>query len=373
MMKFNDLDLINSDLNHVIIKNLKKVIKNNNFIFSQEVTTLENKLKILSNSKYAITTGSGTDSLILSLLSLDIKRNKKEIIIPAFSWLSVAEVVLLLGFKPIYADVEIETFNIDIKDVEKKISKNTLAVISTSLFGRSCNLLKLKKICKINNVIHIEDAAQNLGSKIKNKNSCSIADITCTSFFPTKNLGGYGDGGAVFTNQRKIYKKILLLRNHGQKKYSYSDFVGLNSRIGSIQAAVLNKKIKNFKIKINNQIKVYKSYQRFFKKNLISGFPEYKSGETLSQFNILLKKRSEFIKELKKVNMEYKVYYPKPLYRQFNQKIKKKMFLRNSEYICKQIISLPFNDNSKKRHNKVLNTLQVIIDKNKNYFFEKKK
>ena len=145
-MKFNDLDFFNSNLNNKILTNLTKTIKENKFIFSKEVIKLEKKLKKLSNSRYAITTGSGTDSLILSLMAIKRKKNKNEIIIPAFSWLSVAEAVLLLGYKPIYADVETMTFNISVKDVQKKINKKTLAIISTSLFGRSCDLIKLREI-----------------------------------------------------------------------------------------------------------------------------------------------------------------------------------------------------------------------------------
>ena len=372
-MKFNDLDIINSNLNNRILTNLTKTIKENKFIFSKEVNKLEKKLKKLSNSRYAITTGSGTDSIILSLMAIKQEKKKNEIIIPAFSWLSVAEAVLLLGYKPRYADVDSITFNISVKDVQKKINKKTLAIISTSLFGRTCDLIELKKICKKKKIMFIEDAAQNFGSKIGKKNSCSIADITCTSFFPTKNLGGYGDGGAIFTNKKSFYDKILKLRNHGQTKYSESNMIGLNSRIGSLQASVLNEKIIEFRKKIKNQVKTYKSYQKFFEKNFISGFPKYKSGDSVSHFNILVKKRSSFIKHLKKYNIDYKIYYPKPLYKQFNQKLESKILMHNSENICKEIISLPFNDHSKKRHIIVLRALQNIINKNKDYFFEKKK
>lgn len=371
-MKFNDLDIINSNLNNRILTNLTKTIKENKFIFSKEVNKLEKKLKKLSNSRYAITTGSGTDSLILSLMAIKQKKNKNEIIIPAFSWLSVAEAVLLLGYKPIYADVETMTFNISVKDVQKKINKKTLAIISTSLFGRSCDLIKLREICKKKRIMFIEDAAQNFGSKIRKKNSCAIADITCTSFFPTKNLGGYGDGGAIFTNKKNLYDKILKLRNHGQTRYSESNMIGLNSRIGSLQASILNEKTLEFRKKIKNQIKTYKSYQKFFEKNFITGFPKYKSGDSVSHFNILVKKRPSFIKNLKKHNIDYKIYYPKPLYKQFNQKFDRKILMNNCENICKKIISLPFNDHSKKRHKMVLRALQNIINKNKYYFFEKK-
>ena len=199
----NDLDLYNKKLNNKIRKSLNKEIDNNNFIFGKSVKNLENKLSKLINIKYVASVGSGTDALLLSLLCLNLKKND-QIIIPSFSWLSVLEVVLMLGLKPIYAETDLETFNQDLKSVKKLINKKTKVIISTSLFGRSADLIKLKEICKKKKIILIEDAAQNFGSKIKKKDSCSFADLTCTSFFPSKNLGCFGDGGAVFTK-----KKIL--------------------------------------------------------------------------------------------------------------------------------------------------------------------
>ena len=168
-MKFNDLDIINSNLNNRILTNLTKTIKENKFIFSKEVNKLEKKLKKLSNSRYAITTGSGTDSIILSLMAIKQEKKKNEIIIPAFSWLSVAEAVLLLGYKPRYADVDSITFNISVKDVQKKINKKTLAIISTSLFGRTCDLIELKKICKKKKLCLLRMLLKILALKLEKK------------------------------------------------------------------------------------------------------------------------------------------------------------------------------------------------------------
>ena len=214
-MKLNDTDLVNKENFTNIFNNIKKIIRENNFIFGNEVKILENKLANYTKCKNCITVGSGTDALIISLLSINIKKND-EILIPSFSWLSVLEAVKILGAKPIFIDTNINTFNLDETEIIKKISSKTKAIISTSLFGRTANLNKIKKISRKYKIFFIEDAAQNFGSKVNKKDSCSIADITCTSFFPSKNLGCFGDGGAIFTSQKKNAKKIFLLRNHGQ-------------------------------------------------------------------------------------------------------------------------------------------------------------
>ena len=370
-MRINDLDLYNAKFKKKISLKINKIIKNNNFIFGDEVKNIESKLSKFSGTKYAITTGSGTDSLLLSLLSLNKDKKKNQIIIPSFSWLSVAEAVLLLGLEPIYVDVELESYNIDVKDVINKISPKTKAVISTSLFGRTCDLSRLKKICKRHRVILIEDAAQNFGSRVDKKSSLSIADITCTSFFPTKNLGCFGDGGAIFTNNFSTYKKIIKLRNHGQNKYSFSNLPGLNSRIGDIQAGILSIKILDIKNKLRRQKTIYRSYQKFFNKNLITGFPKQRTNDAVNQFSIIVKKRKKLIKEMVKLKIPYKIYYPSPLYKQFQQNVSIKKF-KKTNFLCKHIISLPFNDISKYRHNITLLNLQKIINKNKKFFFEKK-
>jgi len=369
----NDLDIYNKTFNKKILKKLKLVIKENNFIFGESVKKLENSLAKLTKSAYVITVASGTDALFLSLLCLNLKKND-EIIIPSFSWLSVLEVVLILGLKPIFVDTNINDFNSEIDSIEKKISKKTKVIISTSLFGRSQDLIKLRKICSNKRITLIEDAAQNFGSRIGNKDSCTIADLSCTSFFPSKNLGCYGDGGAIFTNNKKLDQKLRLLRNHGQKKYNKSDLAGLNSRIGTLQSAILLEKLKDFKNKKKQQQILYKKYDEFFSNYKIIGYPKIRNNKNFNdvncQFSILVKKRRLLIKYLKKYKIDYKIYYSKPLYNQFS--IKKKYKLKNTEYICNRIISLPFNDISVKRQKKTFEVLNKIINFDRGIFFEKK-
>lgn len=369
----NDLDLYNKKYKKNILKSIVKTIDENNFIFGKDVRKLEKRLSKFTGSKHVSTVGSGTDALLLSLLALNLEKGD-EIIIPSFSWLSVVEVVLLLNLKPIFVESKLEDFNIDINHLKNQLSKRTKAVISTSLFGRTCNLKKLKKILP-KKIILIEDGAQNLGSIFERTNSLNIADISCTSFFPSKNLGSFGDGGAIFTNNIKIFKKIQSLRNHGQVKYSItSTGPGLNSRLGSIQASILLEKLKRLEFKIKNQIRLYRDYQNFFSKRFIGGYPKIttkpNTKDALSMFNIIVKDRPKLIKLLKKENIPYKIYYPSPLYRQYN--LKNKLKFNNTEFLCKSIISLPFNDLSKKRFKSIKVKLDKIILNNKKIFFEKR-
>jgi UDP-2-acetamido-2-deoxy-ribo-hexuluronate aminotransferase len=369
----NDLDIYNKNLKKNILVKLKNAVNENNFIFGKNVKKLELLLAKFTGSNFVVSVGSGTDALMLSLISLNLKKGD-EIIIPSFSWLSVIEVVLLLKLKPVFVDTNINDFNLDVNHVKRLINNKTKVVISTSLFGRTCNLFELKKFLP-KRITLIEDGAQNFGSLYKGKSSLNIADISCTSFFPSKNLGSFGDGGAIFTNNKNINKKLLQLRNHGQVKYSLtSSKPGLNSRLGSLQATILIEKLKKIKSKIINQISFYKKYQNFFSKNEISGFPEIRNTavirDSYSTFNILVKKREILIKDLKKHKIPFKIYYPKPLYNQYN--LKKKIRFKNTEFLCKSIISLPFNDISKKRFTNVIKSLKKIIQNNKKIFFEKK-
>ena len=371
-MRFNDLDLYNAYLKSEIKNKINKVLNQNNFIFGDEVNKLEKSLSKFTGSKYTISVGSGTDALMLSLMCLNLKP-WDEVLIPSFSWLSVLEVVLILKLKPIFLDTKLEDYNLDTSTVEKLINKRTKALISTSLFGRTIDLVKLKKICNKYKIVLIEDAAQNFGSKMNNISSCNIAHITCTSFFPTKNLGSFGDGGAIFTNNNKYYNILRRLRNHGQANYNNSNIVGMNSRLGTIQASILLHKLTDIKKKKDRHKKIYEAYSNFFEKKNIVGYPLSRKKNIFddmnSQFSILVKKRSLLIYYLKKYKIDYKIYYSKPLYKQFN--LKNNIYLKNTEFICKKIITLPFNDFSKHRFNLVIKCLEKIISLNKGIFFEK--
>ena len=352
--------------NKLIKKKISKVIDNKNFILGKEVNILESKLSNFVNTKYSLTVSSGTDALLISLLSLNLKKNS-EVITPAFSYISSAEVILRAGLKPIFCDIEPDTALIDLKKLEKKISKKTSCIIVVSLFGQIPDVLGLKNIKKKYKIPIIEDAAQSFGSKFENKYSCSLFDIGCTSFFPTKPLGCFGDGGAIFTNNKKIYNNSKQLRQHGQKKKYYFYIKVKNAIFDTIQAAVLIEKLKKLKSSINRKKQIYKKYTQFLEKNQNIKFLKLKKKYTSSfpLFNVLVKKRDKLRLYLKKKNIPTNIYYPLSLNDQKifkNLNMKNKMF--NSKKLAKTIISLPFHLSLKDKEIK-------YIAENINKFYKK--
>ncbi len=347
---FNDLDLYNKKYQKKIFKSIFKTVKENNFIFGKKVEKLEKQLSKFTGSKYVCSVGSGTDALLISLLSLNLKKGD-EIIIPSFSWLSVVEVVLFLNLKPIFIETNINDYNLDFNHVKKLISKKTKAVISTSLFGRTCKLDKLKKILP-KKICLIEDGAQNFGSIYKNKNSLNIADISCTSFFPSKNLGSFGDGGAIFTNDKEIYEIGYSAHIHGMGKNRYDyERIGMNARMSTIQAAILLEKLEIFPKELTQRQKVADNYNKILNtKNLDLKLPSiHKNAQSSwAQYTIILPERinrDELQEYLKLKNIPTAVYYPSPInmHQPYSTYPVSKIGLDITNYLSKNVLSLPMH------------------------------
>jgi UDP-2-acetamido-2-deoxy-ribo-hexuluronate aminotransferase len=342
-MKFIDINTEYKSFKKEIDFAIKNIANKGNFILGKENLILENKLKKLTGAKYCSTVSSGTDGLMLALKTLNLKPTD-EIIIPDFTYVSPAEVSAILKYKIKFVDVDKDTFLIDTLKLKKKINKNTKVIIAVSLFGQCPDFDKIKKIIKNQKITIIEDAAQSLGSKYKNKFSCNIADISVTSFFPTKTLGCFGDGGAIFTNKLKYHKKILALRNHGQfKKKYHHEIVGFNARLDTLQAAILLVKIKYFKKSILNRKKIALIYFDKLKNCNKIQLPKIcKFNESVfAQFTIKTKLRSKLIKIFKSQKIPFAIYYPKILSEQkaFKQLENNKI----SKTLTKDIISIPFS------------------------------
>ncbi len=214
----------------------------------------EQKLQILKilyvlflNVKHAISCSSGTDALILSMMALDIKAGD-EIITTPFSFIATAETIAFLGAVPVFVDIDKDTYNIDYNKIEEKITNRTKAIIPVSLYGQMAEMEQINQIAKKYNLHVIEDAAQSFGASMKEIKSCNASLIGCTSFFPAKPLGCYGDGGALFTNNDKIAEKIKSLRLHGQTKRYYHKYIGIGGRLDNLQASILNVKLKYIKM-----------------------------------------------------------------------------------------------------------------------------
>lgn len=362
-MEFNNLTIQNKLIRKSVIKKINKIFDHGQYIMGPEVKKLENELINFSGAKYCITCSNGTDAILMALMAINVKPGD-EVITSPFSFIAATEMILLLGAKPIFADICEKTFNINTNDLEKKISKKTKAIIPISLFGQCAELNEINKLAKRYKITVIEDAAQSFGAIHYNKFSCNICDISTTSFFPSKPLGGYGDGGAIFTNNKNIYKKIISLRVHGQRKKYDHKYVGINGRMDTIQATIISEKLKKFKKEIILRTKKAKMYNNYLKdiKDIKIPYIEKYNRSVYAQYCIKAKNRDKLKEFLVNNNIPSVIYYPKLISKQ--QIIKSKHNFTKSSKVIKNILALPF---SPYIHNKDIKKISKLIRK----FYEK--
>ena len=327
-------------------------IANANFINGPEVKIFQQELADFLAVKHVIGCANGTDALQIALMCLDLQPGD-EIIIPAFGYVSPAEVATLLKFKPVFADVDPFTYNLDINKLEGYITKRTRAIIPIHLFGQGAEMEAIMAIANSYNIPVIEDTAQALGTSYHYSNGNqqhlgTIGQIGCTSFFPTKNLGCYGDGGALFTNDDNLAKKIKMIANHGQsEKYTYEQ-VGVNSRLDSLQAAILSVKLNYLQSENDHRKEIAAQYNQFFSTISEIIYPQKVSfsDHNYHQYSIVLpskKIRNELKEYLAANHIASMIYYPKPLHVQqaFNPLGYKEKDFPVSELLCDTILALP--------------------------------
>ena len=322
-----------------------KVIKSQRFVLGPETEMFEKKFANFCGKKYALGLGSGTEALYLALMAIGLKRGD-EVIVPAFTFGATAEAVSFLGGSLKFCDIDSKTGLIDTRDLKRKISKKTKFVIPVHLYGQLAPIDKISKIIQKKGIKILEDAAQAHGAKKKNK-MAPIRTIAAYSFYPSKNLGAFGDAGAIVTSTKKAYKKALFLRNHGQKKskkyYHYT--VGGNFRIDEIQAAVLNVKLKYLNSFIKKRRVLAKIYDQQFSK-----IKEIKPLKTLADnyhvyhlYAIKAERRNLLKKFLEKNKIESRVHYPIALHQQpaYKNLGYKKGDFPGAETLCQQVLCLP--------------------------------
>ena len=356
MKKINMVDL-NGQYRKIrwqINREIKKVIKSSAFINGPIVKEFQNNLQEYLNVRHVIPCANGTDALQIALMALDLKRGD-EIITTNFSFASTIEVILLLGLKPIIVDIDPRTFNIDPSLIENKITNRTKVIIPVHLFGQSCRIEEIIEIANRNNIQVIEDNAQALGSKYKFSNSekqmtGTIGDIGTTSFFPSKNLGCYGDGGAIFTNSDNLAYKMRGIVNHGMYERYYHDEIGVNSRLDSMQAAILNVKLKYLDKYNQRRQQSANLYNQAFEKvdNIQTPFVESDiDSHVYHQYTLKVpsKSRDYLAEHLSKNNIPFGIYYPLGFH---EQKAYKQEFFSENDFpvtneIKNQVISLPMH------------------------------
>ncbi len=222
---------------------IQDVLNTSSYIMGSKVAELEENLLKFVGCKHSIACSSGTDALLLALMALDIKAGD-EVITSPFTFIATAEMIAFVGATPVFVDIDEKTYNIDSTKIEEKITSRTKAIMPVSIFGQTSDMDAVNKIAKKYNLKVIEDAAQSFGANYNGKKSCNLSDIATTSFFPAKPLGCYGDGGAIFTNDDELAKKMRIILNHGQSAKYFHSHIGINGRIDTIQAGVLNVKLK---------------------------------------------------------------------------------------------------------------------------------
>lgn len=325
---------------------ISEVLSSSEFIMGSKIPELEHHLSAFAGTKHAIGCSSGTDALLLALMAYNIQPGD-EIITTTFSFIATSEVIALLKAKPVFVDIDEQTFNIDPAKISQAITDKTRAIIAVDIFGQCANYDEINKIAKANNLFVIEDGAQSFGARYKDRPACSLADIGCTSFFPAKPFGCYGDGGAVFTNDENIDNILRSLRVHGQGENRYDNIrIGINARLDAIQAAVLLGKINHYEDEIKKRNEVATYYSRHFDNQYVKApviVPENLS--VFAQYCILTENRDELQKHLSEKNIPTAIHYPKPLHLQpaFAALKYKKGDFPISEKICSHILALPMH------------------------------
>lgn len=337
----------------LINNSIENVINSTAFINGPEVKSFQNNLEKYLDAKHVIPCGNGTDALQISLMSLDLKPGD-EIITPDFTFIATAEVIAFLGLKPVFVDVEPDSFNISPDSIKKSLSTKTKAIVPVHLFGQCANMNEINNIAKENNLFVIEDAAQALGAECLYGNGSkskagTIGDIGTTSFFPSKNLGAYGDGGAIITNNENLAKKIRLIGNHGMEKKYYHDSIGVNSRLDSIQAAILNVKLKYLDEYNRSRQKAAAFYDEAFQnlENITIPYRDKFSTHIFHQYTILTdpELRDPLKNHLAQNAIPSMIYYPVPLHR---QKAFGSYGFDNKNFpvtgsLCQRVLSLPMH------------------------------
>jgi len=330
-----------------------KVIDSTQFINGGIVKEFQKNLEDYLQVKHVIPCGNGTDALQVAMMALGLKPGD-EVITTSFTFIATAEVIALLGLKPVLVDVNPNSFVIDPEAVKKAISRKTKAIVPVHLFGQAANMNELLKIAKENNLYLIEDTAQAIGGdhyfdNTNKKKLGTIGDIGCTSFFPSKNLGCFGDGGAIFTNNDRYAEKLRSIVNHGMRVRYYHDNVGVNSRLDSIQAAVLNVKLKHLDNYSQNRIKAADYYDKAFADhpNLETPYRVEYSSHIFHQYTLKTKgiDRDKLREELANEGVPAMVYYPVPLHL---QKAYKDPRYNDGDFpvteaLSKSVISLPMH------------------------------
>ncbi len=346
-MKINFIDLKAQykEYQAEIDSEVLEVFSSAQFIGGDKLNKLENSLVAYTGAKYAIGCSSGTDALLLSLMALDIGVGD-EVITTPFTFIATAEVIAFLGARSVFVDIEEDSYNIDPTKIEAAITDRTKAIMPVSLYGQCADMGAINEIAKKYSLPVIEDACQSFGATYNGEKSCNLSTIGCTSFFPSKPLGAYGDAVAIFTNDEKLATKIRMLLNHGQNERYKHKYIGINGRLDAVQAAVLNVKLKHFDKEVKVRDEIGSRYNDLLENaDIITPKIAENNTSVFAQYSIRVKDRETMVAKLSAKEIPTAVHYPVPLHLQevFAPLGYKEGDFPISEKVATQIMSLPMS------------------------------
>ncbi len=343
MIEFIDLKAQQSRIKAEIDAGIQRVLAHGQYILGPEVAELEEKLAAYVGAKYCITCANGTDALQIVQMAFGIGPGD-EVITPGFTYIATAETVAVLGATPVYVDVNPKTYNLDVEKLEAAITPRTKAIIPVSLYGQCADFDAINAIAAKYNLPVIEDAAQSFGATYKGRKSCNLSTVACTSFFPSKPLGCYGDGGAIFTNDEELAKVMRQIARHGQDRRYHHVRVGVNSRLDTIQAAILLPKLAILDDEMQERQRVAESYTKLFNEAGILTTPhiEARNQSAWAQYTIQVDKRNEVQEKLKAQGIPTAVHYPIPLNKQ-PAVSNENTVLPVGDAIAERVMSLPMH------------------------------
>lgn len=367
MIPFIDLKTQYKALKPLIQERINRVLEHGQYIMGPEVGELEERLSSYVGTKHCITASSGTDTLLIAMMALGI-RPGDEVITTPFTFVATGEMIVLLGATPVYVDIDPRSYNIDPEKIAAAITPRTRAIMPVSMFGQCADMDAINVIAEKHGLPVIEDAAQSFGATHKGRRSCALSTIGSTSFFPSKPLGGYGDGGALFTDDDALAKAMREIRIHGQDRRYHHPRIGINGRLDTLQAAIILAKLERFDWEVTQRQKVGARYKAILASQCPYALtPHIESYNTsvFAQYSIQVDSRDEVVKRMHDLGIPTAVHYPVPLNRQpayangGNAPV-----TPNSEAVAARIMSLPMHaDLSPAEQDKVVLALASSLQK----------
>ena len=361
-MEFIDLKSQYAQLKPEIDRRIQQVLDHGRYILGPEVTELEEKLATFAGVKYCISVANGTDALQIAQMALGVGPGD-EVITPGFTYIATAETVALLGAKPVYVDVDPDTYNLDPAKLEAAITPRTKCIIPVSLYGQPADFDAINAIAKKYGIPVLEDAAQSFGAEYNGKKSCALTTMACTSFFPSKPLGCYGDGGAIFTNDEALAISARQIARHGQDRRYHHIKVGVNSRLDTIQAAVLIPKLEQFAEELEKRDQIAQRYlEQLSGLGLKLPTVRETNRSAWAQFTVEVENRDAFQESLRNSGVPTAIHYPIPLNKQPAVK-DDEVSLPVGDQIAQRVISLPMSPYlSEEDQNKVVVAVKEALN-----------